>query len=855
MTTLISFMRRVFRQHNASDREKNLAKFTERYHLFKELLDANATMAGVLALLDSASYGGKQLDILQIRHEVLLAIAAVRTMAASLNAMSGGRRYKNLEKSLENITGRIEKELHAWAPGEVNAMTLPLDAVDASMSYAVGGKNANLGELLNVLEMPVPSGFAITTRAGDKFLALNPGLFDSIQKKLQVIDIDTPSTIQKAAERIHEIIMSAPVPDVVARDILDAYDQTFGAPDVPVALRSSAIAEDGVQSFAGQYLSILGVTRDSLLDAFKRVFASMYSARALAYRLRNGYELSTAGMAMCCLKMINAQSAGICFSRHPVNLRSNDLLINGVWGLGEAVANGSAVPDEWLVSRANLRVNRETIPGKLTKVGLGRDADGRFTPQVQDVYEIFQNLPSLTRPQVEMIARAALKLEHHYQYPQDIEWVLDEDEQLFFLQTRPMSFDASSTDERRAPELAQLKPIIRHGEVAAKGVACGKVKIMDPDENMSHFPEGCVLVMSHSTPHATVAMQRACAIIAEVGSQTGHMASVCREYCVPTLINCPGATALLEDGQLVTVDALRGRVFNGEVKELMDLRIVRPPVVNTPAMAFLRRIAPHVLPLHLVDPRSPEFCPECCTSLHDVMRFIHEKSYKEMFMISDSVTEKSDSVATRFSGPIPLDLHIIDLGGGLNDPCATSCTRNDILSVPLQNLLNGMLNPSVQARGPRPVSLRGFMSVMGHSALTPDGAERFGDHSYAIISDRYLNFSSRVGYHYAILDCWCGSTVSKNYIRFEFAGGAAGSVQRERRVRCIGLILKELGFRISVIADRVQARYQKYPRDQIIARLDQLGRLLIMTRQMDMLMTSEEAVSVYANNFLTGVYH
>lgn len=153
--------------------------------------------------------------------------------------------------------------------------------------------------------------------------------------------------------------------------------------------------------------------------------------------------------------------------------------------------------------------------------------------------------------------------------------------------------------------------------------------------------------------------------------------------------------------------------------------------------------------------------------------------------------------------------------------------------------------------------MRGFLSVMGQSVIggNQQGGARFGERSYAIVSDRYLNFSSRVGYHYAILDTWSGDTLSKNYIRFEFAGGAAGDAQRARRVRCIGLILTELGFTVVITGDRIRARYQKYPKLELLSRLDQLGRLLIMTRQMDMLMVDDEAVQVYAAKFLNGEYH
>ena len=142
-----------------------------------------------------------------------------------------------------------------------------------------------------------------------------------------------------------------------------------------------------------------------------------------------------------------------------------------------------------------------------------------------------------------------------------------------------------------------------------------------------------------------------------------------------------------------------------------------------------------------------------------------------------------------------IELRHIDLGGGLRNPESRRAHPDDVTSVPFRHVLDGMLNPAVQARGPRPVNMRGFLSVMGQSVIggNQEGCSRFGQRSYAIVSDRYLNFSSRVGYHYAILDTWCGESLSKNYIRFEFAGGAASDEQRVRRVRCIGMILKELG--------------------------------------------------------------
>ena len=838
-------------------REQALDTFHKRYGSFRELLQSNARMADIMAGLEAVQSGERHRDVREIRKEARRAIFRCERMAAALDEMSGGK-YTALSTAVQNIAARIEHELEQRARGDITELTLPLSEVDASLDYSVGGKNANLGELRNVLDMPVPRGFAITIRAGNIFLLRTPGLFKSIYAQLRSVDAESPSSIHEAARRLEDLILDAPVPETVASALFAEWDATFGDDeDVVTALRSSAIAEDGVQSFAGQYHSILGVTRDDLLLAFKKVVASLFSARALTYRAAHGYALDATGMGLCCLEMVRAKAAGVAFSRHPVDLRSNDVVVNGLWGLGEMVVDGSGTPDQWQVSRATNKITRTILALKTTRLSLNRTAEGRVESVLEPVPEDLRKVPCLSDAQARRLAAMVLDMERHYQYPQDMEWAIDDEDQIMLLQTRPMGLD-STFDAQSAPVLGHLHPVLAGADVAARGVGCGPVVPVGHGEDMTHFPEGGIMLLRHSCSTAMAAMRRAAAIVAETGSLTGHMASLCREFGVPTLMNLPGATSVLQAGQVVTVDALSGRIFDGEVPELLSLRLKRPqPRVDNPALALLRRIAPYILPLHLVDPRAETFTPEHCTSLHDVMRYAHEMSYSQMFQISDSVSEHSAGVACRLIAPIPLDLYVIDLGGGLRKAKSTSATPEDVTSRPLQHVLEGMLNPAVQARGPRPVNMRGFLSVMGQSVIggNQEGCSRFGQRSYAIVSDRYLNFSSRVGYHYAILDTWCGDTLSKNYIRFEFAGGAAANAQRARRVRCIALILTELGFTTEVTGDRVRARYQKYPRHELCARLDQLGRLLIMTRQMDMLMVDEAAVQTYAENFLNGEYH
>lgn len=278
---------------------------------------------------------------------------------------------------------------------------------------------------------------------------------------------------------------------------------------------------------------------------------------------------------------------------------------------------------------------------------------------------------------------------------------------------------------------------------------------------------------------------------------------------------------------------------------------------DTPVYRTLQHVADLIIPLNLVDPKAPDFDPEHCQSLHDLGRLVHELSYTEMFKISDLVSGK-EGYATKLEAPVPLDLYLIDLGGGLTETESQlhKATPAQIVSVPFTALLKGMLHQDVRALEPRPIQFTGLLSVMREQMLaTPNVEERFGDRSYAIISDKYLNFSSRVGYHYSVLDAYCGQTVNKNYITFSFQGGAADDIRRQRRARAIALVLMGLDFSVEVKGDRVDARLQKYPCSDIQEKLDLIGRLLIFTRQMDMLMTTEASIESVANNFLQGNYH
>jgi pyruvate,water dikinase len=393
--------------------------------------------------------------------------------------------------------------------------------------------------------------------------------------------------------------------------------------------------------------------------------------------------------------------------------------------------------------------------------------------------------------------------------------------------------------------------------VACPGIGFGPAVHVRTEADLAAFPDGGVLVAVHASPQYVMAMNKAQAIITDFGSIVSHMASLAREYMVPTLMNLRQATSRIAPGTEITVDAYNGRVYLGRVPEVLNSGLRHGGfVVKGPAYQALRRRADLIVPLNLTDPRSPQFAEQHCRTIHDIMRFIHEKSYAVVFQLGDLVTDRA-SISARLKAPIPIDLYVIDLFGGLKVDATrvASVTPEDVTSVPFRALLKGMLLKDLAASRTRPVNLSGFLSVMGEQMVSQPGAgERFGDRSYAIISDKYLNFSSRVGYHYSVLDCYCGKTPAKNYINFQFKGGAANDVRRSRRARMIEKVLGSLGFLVETTGDRVRARMAKQEQSYIEEKLDLLGRLLIYTRQMDMMMHTEAHVVQLTECFLQGNY-
>ncbi len=789
------------------------ARFQALYERFREILALNDASLQLIADLDEMR-ARRAADLEALAPRIRRVALDVFLMAKNLDLVAGGK-YQELYQALQGINDRIEAELAQQDTSAAGPPILRLDEIRLADAPLVGAKMAMLGELKASGRWSVPDGFAVTTSAFANFMH-EAGVWQRAERLESIMATHGPASLADACREVRNAVLRAPVPPAVAQPLLEAYDALARGKALAVAMRSSAVGEDTSLSHAGQYHTELYVGRERLLDTYRLVVASAYEASAVSYRHAHGLPGRDARMAVGCMRMLLPRASGVLFSRAFDRPLDDAVVISATHGLAAGVVGGTQSAEE-------LRV----VEGRL-------ESPSRAVSEAECLE----------------LARLARDLESWRGEPQDIEWAIDARGALFVLQARPLSLPREEAPV--APAFAQgATPVLTGGLTACSGAAAGSVAHVRAEEDLDRFPAGAVLVARHSSPKFARVLERCAAIVTEVGSPTGHMAILTREYRVPAIVGLPRALEVLAPGALVTVDATGRRVFPGR----LDLpAIARPGRVqpDSPSLQTLGRLAELVTPLHLTDPASAQFTASSCRSLHDVTRFVHEKVFEVMFHFGDlAATDRMNSVT--LDAYLPLHVLLYDVGGGLSPEAAEKgrARVEDVLSVPGQAFLSGLTDRRIRWDQPRPLSGRGFLSVLGAGIAAPPAQARdVGRHSYAVLSDRYMNFSTKAGYHFSTVDTYCGASLSKNYIHFRFDGGGAAGDRRARRVQFLSAVLRALDFTTQVRGDQLIARLEKYDREAIRSHLATLGRLTLCARQLDMLMDADESVEYFTRSFL-----
>jgi pyruvate,water dikinase len=814
-----------------------------RYAALRRLTAANNAALEVLSDLQKTASGEFIFDNAYIRSASNHAMELAREAVEALSVVTG-RREERLERALEHIAREVEGALGARAETPSGPFVIDFAQIPGAAPALVGAKTRRLAEI-RAAGVPAPDGFAVTGSACLKLLARD-GLWQSIQQSIDSLTLVDREGLERTSAGIRRQVLSAAWPPDVSDAILEAFDRLAArrsAQPALVSVRSSAVGEDEDFSFAGQYVSVLNVGRETLLEACRQVVASQFGPRAVVYYKSRSVEGSLLPMAIGVVAMVEAAASGVLYTFSPEAPETETMLVSGTWGLGTTTVGGIATPD---IVRLSRREPHEIVESRIAvkkRMLVRRPGEGVIEV---DVPGWMQTQPCLTREQLGRLAALAVRMERHFGVPQDIEWAVDSSERVLVLQSRPLRVPASRRQGRVVASRKGLPLLLGGGIVASRGVASGQVRILR-EKATTEVPRGAVIVARAATTDLAANLDRAAAIVTEVGSAASHLATVAREFGIPAIFDAAGALSALKEGAVVTVDAEFGNVYEGRIEALLaEAGTARDAgLLETPLFRKLRDVSLHLTPLTLTDPRSRHFRPSGCRTLHDILRYAHEVAVQRMFL-SDLTTGRTGAV--RVTTKVPIDFRIIDLGGGLDlAPGAESVTPHQFGSRPLVALWKGIAATTWSTAPAAGIGGLGsaIMTSLSSQAERPEP-------NFVLVTDEYVNLNVRFGYHFSRVDAAITHSPRENYATVVFHGGAADARGRNRRLDFMEAILGGRHWHVDRRGDALLARMESLPDADMVREMEVVGRLLVVTRQLDTQLVDDRATAAAVGAFLAG---
>lgn len=474
-----------------------------------------------------------------------------------------------------------------------NAYVLWFDELRRADVGLVGGKSSSLGELTSSVDVPVPYGYATTANAYRYFME-KTGQNKKIHKMLQELqDVEDSVELHEVCTKIRESICSATMPEDLAEQIGKAYEELaekVGEKNPFVAVRSSATAEDLPDaSFAGQQDTYLNVTgRDMVIRKVKECYASTFTDRAVYYRAKKNFDHENVALSAAVQMMADAKAAGVMFTVNLATGADDSIMIEGSWGLGEYIVQGTVTPDNFVVDKDSLTITSRRINEKSIELirKEGGDVEERKVEPERAKAQVISD------EQIAQLADYAKRIEKHYGCYMDMEWAVDHKDRLWILQARPETVWSKKNKEKKSEEETVMTTdhnVLVKGLPASPGMAAGKCHVITDPKDIDTFKEGEVLVTTMTSPDWVPAMKKAVAIVTDAGGMTCHASIVSRELGIPCVVGTKSrsveATGVLKTGQDITIDARNGIIYDGIVADLVKKGTPAAQAAGTAAVA------------------------------------------------------------------------------------------------------------------------------------------------------------------------------------------------------------------------------------------------------------------------------
>jgi pyruvate,water dikinase len=839
---MVTTLKRAWQRLTGATPGKTQADLAGKYTHFQALLAANNQVLTLMADMEEKLSGDFLFDLQYIRAAVSQLHQATARLVEALNGL-GGNRYGALAEALARISREVEEVLTRRREIPAAPLVIDFEDINAAMGDVVGGKNASLGEVKNRAGLPVPPGFAISTHAYKVFLDHNH-LAARIMAVLESRRLDDLDSLDRVSAELQQMIVVAQVPPALEAAITEAQGQLAARePGRPmVAIRSSVVGQDLTLTFAVQYATYLNVPPELVISRYKDIVAGLFTPRALFYLKNQGFKEGEMTMGVTVMPMVQARVSGVVFTRRPEGTGPEAQIIAGL-GPGHDGLAAAPDTDRYLLAYEPWgQILDQVIPPKPMMPVCRPDCGLEEVP----VHPDYVNAPCLKEAQLRQLLEVAQKLEEYWRQPQRVDWALDWQNRLWILNCQPLPLPHARELALPPRTLKGHRILLDRGDVACRGTGAGPVVLVRREEDLASFPDGGVLVARHTSPTFVAVMAKAAAILTDAGSPTGHMALLAREFQVPTIINISNATQILAPGQVVTVDANYNNVYEGLIPELLEPGASSDDLTDSSVFQTLKAVVQKIVPLNLINPEDEAtFTPEHCRTLHDIVRYAHEFSMREMFRLTEHEVQGAARLLD-LDPNLPLKMRLLDLGGGVNRGWRRQVRPSQVVSLPFQAFWAGLTARPWAAAFPPEVGSLPAVLPPGAGETQATGRDR----TYAVLSNHYLNLHLCLGHLLFMVEAYITDQVNDNYLSFGFREEGAAPELQEIRTRLLEAILNRLELSTQRKGDLIEARLAKYAPELMADCLTRLGQLTLYINQLDISLVSDSMIHWYVDDFI-----